>query len=465
MTKFFDENFMLRGEAAHALYKEVKDLPIFDYHCHLSPKEIYEDRAFKNIGELWLEADHYKWRVMREAGVDEKYITGDAPYEEKFFKLAEILYNFAGNPVYHWIHLELKKYFGIDEPLSAESAKRIWDETSRQMSEVGFSARALIKKSGVHTVVTTDDPTSALEYHKLLARDEKDFRVLPAFRADRALGIEKGDFDAYMRELEGVCGAPIDGFDALVEALKDRLDFFESMGCPAMDVSFENFPCESGDESVADVAFKKARAGEAPTESEAGHFKAALLKALAAQMHDRDMVMQLHTGVIRNVNGKAYRAIGADSGIDSIGAQADVAAAGRFLDSVNSECGLPKTIVYTLNRASYYPLATLLGDFAGGGRGRTQLGAAWWFMDSADGIREQLGIFANTLGIGTFNGMLTDSRSFTSYARHDYFRRILCSVVGRWIDKGEYPSGDDAAKLVKNICFYNAKNFFGGDKA
>ena len=456
---------MLFGAAAHELYEEVKDLPIFDYHCHLSPKEIYEDRRFENIGELWLEADHYKWRIMREAGVDEKYITGDAPYKEKFFKLAEILYNFAGNPVYHWIHLELKKYFGITKPLSADTAREIWEDTLRQMSEGKFSARALIKASNVHTVITTDDPTSTLEYHNLLAREEEGFRVLPAFRADRALGIEKSDFAAYMRELEKACGKEIGSFDALALALNERLDFFESMGCPAMDVSFENFPIESGDVKIADVAFKKARAGERLTDGEIGHFKAALLKALAAQMKKRNMVMQLHTGVVRNVNGKAFRALGADSGIDSIGAEADIAAAGRLFDAINSESGLPKTIVYTLNRGSYYPLATMLGDFAGGSRGRTQLGAAWWFMDSADGIREQLRIFANTLGLGTFNGMLTDSRSFTSYARHDYFRRILCSVVGKWIDRGEYPGGNLAVKLVKNICFYNAKDFFGGDKA
>lgn len=465
MAKFLDENFMLLSDEARALYDEVKALPIYDYHCHLDPKEIYEDRAFENIGELWLEADHYKWRVMRCAGVDERYITGDAPYKEKFFKLAEVLYNFAGNPVYHWIHLELKKYFGIDEPLSAKNAQRVWDETSRMMTEGGFSARALIKKSGVDTVVTTDDPTSDLEYHKLLAADEKDFKVLPAFRADRALGIEKSDFDEYMRKLEKVCAENISSFEALVAALNERIHYFEKMGCPAMDVSFENFPRESGDLKIADMAFKKARAREALSECEIGHYKAALLKALACRMNEKNMVMQLHTGVIRNVNGKAFRALGGDSGIDSIGGEADISAAGRLLDGINSESGLPKTIVYTLNKGSYYPLATLLGDFAGGEKGRTQLGAAWWFMDSADGIREQLKIFANTLGIGTFNGMLTDSRSFTSYARHDYFRRILCSVVGEWIERGEYPCGDDAARLVKNVCFYNAKNFFGGDKA
>ncbi len=460
MKKFLDDDFMLVGEAAHELYEEVCDLPIFDYHCHLSPKEIYEDRRFKNIGELWLEADHYKWRLMRQAGIDEKYITGDAPYKEKFFKFAEAAPLFAGNPVYHWIHLELKKYFGIADPLCADTAQEIWDETLEQMSEDAFSARTLIKGSGVDTVVTTDDPTSDLKYHKQLSGDDS-FCVLPCFRADRALGVEKYDFDAYVRELERVCGKAIGSFDALVAALNERLDYFESMGCPAMDVSFENFPIESGDVKIADLAFKKARSHERLTGCEIGHFKAALLKALAAQMNKRDMVMQLHTGVIRNVNGKAFRAFGADSGIDSIGAEADIAAAGRLLDAINSESGLPKTIVYTLNRGSYYPLATLLGDFAGETRGRVQLGAAWWFMDSADGIREQLKIYANTLGLGTFNGMLTDSRSFTSYARHDYFRRILCSVVGKWIDNGEYPSGDMANDLVRDICYYNARDFFG----
>lgn len=460
MKDFMDDELMLDGAEAKRLYAEAEGMPIFDYHCHLSPKEIYEDRRFDNIGELWLEADHYKWRLMRQAGIDETYITGEASYEEKFFRFAEAMPLFAGSPVYHWTHLELKKYFGIEEPLCEATAGEIWRETSERMSGDEFCARALIKRSGVETVVTTDDPTSDLRYHERL-RGEESFDVLPCFRADRLLAIEKRDFADYIAEMEKAADIAIDGFDALLAAISKRLDYFESLGCPAMDVSFENFPAESGDAKIADLALKKARDGQRLLSCEAGHYRAALLKALAAEMNARDMAMQLHTGVIRNVNGRAFAAWGADSGIDSIGEAADVSAAGRLLDGICRESGLPKTVVYTLNRASYYPLATLLGDFAGGTRGRTQLGAAWWFMDSADGIREQLKIYANTLGLGTFNGMLTDSRSFTSYARHDYFRRILCSLVGKWIERGEYPSGDAATELVRNICYFNARNFFG----
>ena len=459
-----DDSYMLDGEAAKALYDKVKGLPIYDYHCHLVPEQIYLDRRFNDIGELWLEADHYKWRVMREFGIDEKFITGDATNKEKFFAFAEAIEHFIGNPVYHWVHLELKQYFGICEPLSKRSAERIWNETLAAMADGSFSARRLIARSNVETVVTTDDPTSDLAYHKLLAKEERRFKVLPCIRTDRALAIEKADFADYMGELSRAADSEIGDFKGLVAALESRLDFFKKNGCPAMDVSFEDFAKESGDAHIADTALKKALAGESVSPCEEGHYKAALLKELAAGLVKRDMVMQLHTGVVRNVNGARFAKVGADSGIDSISNAVDVGAAGRLFDGINSYSGMPKTIVYTLNKASYYPLASLLGDFAGESRGRMQLGAAWWFMDSRDGIREQLKIFANTLGLGNFNGMLTDSRSFTSYARHDYFRRILCSVMGKWIDSGEYPMGEAAESIAADVCYYNAKRFFGGER-
>ncbi len=462
MSIFMSDKIFLTSETAQKLYAQIKDLPIFDYHCHLDPKEIYEDRHFNDIGELWLEADHYKWRVMRNFGTDERLITGDAEYKEKFFAFAEALPSFIGNPVYHWAHLELKKYFGMSVPLSSKTAGEIWDKTREMMKDKRFCARELIVSSGVDTVVTTDDPTSDLKYHKLLKAEEKRFCVLPCFRPDKAINISAGDFAQYIKMLSEISGVAVKDVRSLTRALENRLDYFIENGCTAADISFENFPNAPFDEKVADRCILEKLSGESTCAEDEDCYRAVVIVSLMKLFAKKKIVLQIHTGVVRNQNTLRFGALGADTGIDSIGNALDIVAGGRLFDAVERDGGLPKTIVYTLNPNSYYPLATMIGDFAGESKGKLQLGAAWWFMDHRDGIREQLRTFANTSGLGLFNGMLTDSRSFVSYARHDYFRRILCSVLAEWADGGEYPSGEDLIELAKNIAYCNAKNFFGG---
>lgn len=494
-----DENFLLENKKGAELYQQVKDLPIFDYHCHLDPKEIYENRAFYDLTELWLECDHYKWRVMRNAGVAEELVTGNADPYEKFLAFARSLPLFPGNPVYHWAHLELKKYFGITEPLTEKTAPAIWEKTKKIMADGSFCARNLIKTSKVDTIFTTDDPTSDLKYHKLLAEEKAEkgdvnFTVSPSFRPDRFVNIEKPDFPMAIEQLSKACGnAKIENYDSLVKALKNRLDFFVDNGCAIADISFTDFPkimtsaenmTSENLTKICDKAFRFAlkldKYDIKPDELSDLNmtFKYCMIKELALMFARKNMTMQIHTGVLRNQNTTRFAQCGADCGIDSVGNAIDIEAAGLLFDDIEKSadsdapdcagkidgdkinCGLPRIILYTLNPNSYYPIATMIGDFAGKVPGRMQMGAAWWFMDHRDGIKEQLKIFANTSGLGIFNGMLTDSRSFVSYARHDYFRRILCSVIGEWIENGEYPDDENAVELVKNISFYNAKNNF-----
>ena len=465
MQNFFDDKTFLTNNVARELYAQVKDLPIYDYHCHLDPREIYENRRFDDIGTLWLEADHYKWRVMRNYGVSEECITGGANYKRKFIAFASALPSFAGNPVYHWAHLELKKYFGITEPLTAENAEDIWNRTKEIMSDGSFCARELIVRSGVDTVITTDDPVSDLKYHKLLKCEEKRFKVLPCFRPDKSINITAPDFTEYIKTLSGASGIIIDSIESLILALENRLDYFVENGCRVADMSFENFPNANYSIDKANDAFKASFLFDRNEQADYdfNSYRFVVIAELMKLFAKKGIAVQIHTGVVRNQNTKRYKELGADSGIDSVGNALDIVAGARLFDLVEQEGGLPRTIVYTLNPNSYYPLATMIGDFAGESRGKMQLGAAWWFMDHRDGIREQLKVFANTSGLGLFNGMLTDSRSFVSYARHDYFRRILCSVVGEWVEAGEYPS-DHAKKLVADIAYNNAKNYFGGKK-
>ncbi len=458
MTKFMAEDFLLTNDTAKSLYKEVKDLPIFDYHCHLSPKEIFEDRKFFNLCELWLEGDHYKWRVMRNAGVDEKYINGNAEPYEKFLAFASVMPRFIGNPVYHWAHLELKKYFGITMPINCDNAKEIWDKTSEMMAGGEFGARRLIEMSGVDTVITTDDPIDSLEYHEKLI--DLTFKVLPCFRPDKVLGIEKDAFAEYISSLSNIADTRISDIDTLLDALAKRLDYFIAHGAVVADCSFCDFPIADGQKDVANKALGKRLSGEEISSKESDEYVFCVLRGLCRLFADRGIVLQLHTGVIRNCNSVRFAKLGADCGIDSVANAINVDGMVKLFDRVERDGGMPKTIVYTLNPAAYYPIATALGDFAGETAGKMQLGAAWWFMDHRDGIREQLKIFADTAGLGYFNGMLTDSRSFVSYARHDYFRRVLCSVLGEWAENGEYPCDNSLVEIAKDICYYNAKRFF-----
>ncbi len=463
MTEFLSDEIFLTNTAAKRIYADIKDMPVFDYHCHLDPKEIFEDRVFSDIGELWLESDHYKWRVMRNFGISENLITGNADYRDKFFAFSAAIESFIGNPVYHWAHLELKKYFGINEPLSERTAQYVWDRTKELMADGSYSARNLICRSNVDTVITTDDPVSDLRYHKLLKEWESRFRVLPCFRPDKAINIASDGFVDYIASLSEAAEKEIGNFADLTCALESRLEYFIENGCVAADISFENFPDAKYDEVAADACLKDALAGERIAKERASVYVFTLVAALMRMIAKRNIVLQIHTGVIRNCNSSRYSALGADCGIDSVGNALDIVAGTRLFDFAESEGAMPRTIVYTLNPNSYYPLATMVGNFSGKSKGSMQLGAAWWFLDHRDGIKEQLKTFANTSGLGLFNGMLTDSRSFVSYARHDYFRRILSSVLGEWVEDGEYPS-DGVCGIARKIAFENAKNFFGGIK-
>ncbi len=460
MKNFFDENVFLGNETSKELYKEVKDLPIFDYHCHLSPKEIAEDRKFYDLGELWLECDHYKWRLMRANGADESLVTGNANYKEKFLAFARAAENAAGNAVYHWIHLELKKYFGITKPLNSDTAEEIWETTKEMMKDGSFSAKKLILNSNVEAVFTTDDPADTLEYHKAIKESGFPVRVSPSCRPDMAVcGITKPEFNAYIEKAEKVSGFKIDSIDGMEEFLAKRIKFFAENGCKVSDISLTTLPLTMGTKAQADEALKSALANKSVTEKMANDYTSYLLVFVAKEYAKNDIAQQLHMSALRNNNSNLFAKAGADSGNDSVAKIADIDALRNLLDAMAKNNGLPKTIVYTLNNANYYELATMIGNFWGENGGNLQLGAAWWFCDHLDGINEQLRICSATGLLGRFNGMLTDSRSFTSYARHNYFRRILCNYVGSLVENGEFEMCA-AKRLVKNVSIENARNFF-----
>ncbi|MGI6594357.1 MAG: glucuronate isomerase [Christensenellales bacterium] len=462
MKKFMSEIF-LENEMAKKLYQKVKDLPIYDFHCHLNPKEIYEDKRYKNLTEIWLLGDHYKWRIMRAFGISEDKVTGDASHYEKFRAFCKALPYFMGNPVYHFAHLELKKYFDLDIPICEENADAIWEKTSQYMQDNVVSPRSLLKVSGVSTLITTDDPLDDLKYHDLLLGEKLECRVLPCFRPDKIINIQNVDFKEYIEKLSKVTEITIDDFNSLMEATKKRIEYFLARNCLCADLSFLDFPKGKGDFYLADSIFKRKINNEIISTEEAEEYMFCIVTRLAKIFAENDMVMQLHVGPMRNCSSTLYNQVGVDAGGDSIGNTLDIEKARNMLDYIDQNGGLPKTIIFTLNPNAYYPLATLLGSFQGNGkRGKMQLGAAWWFLDHKDGIYEQLKINASTGGLGLFVGMLTDSRSFASYARHDYFRRILCSLIGSWIEKGEYSAGSDEklVEILEKICYYNAKEYF-----
>lgn len=456
-----DDGWLLSGRAARGLYESVRELPIYDYHCHLSPREIRENRRFADIGTLWLEGDHYKWRLMRAAGLPERVITGDASPDEKFLAFASVLPLAAGSPVYHWAHLELKTYFGIREPLNAASAPAILAEANRQMKGPGFSARELMLRSNVRVVCTTDDPADSLEHHRALAAEGFSVRVCPTFRPDRAVcGLSRPDFSEYVRTVTGTMSGAVD-FDEWLAALTKKLDFFCETGCRVSDLSLTRLPRTAGTKDAARAAFDRAMTGRFDPADDDGYTDY-LFRFMAEAYRERGVVMQLHLAALRNNSARLFAAKGPDTGNDSVASPARVEDFARMLNGVEQSGGLPKTIVYTLNPASYYELATMIGNFQGegGGNGNLLLGAAWWFCDHADGIREQLRLTAATGLLGRFTGMLTDSRSFTSYARHDYFRRLLCDYVGGMVDRGEY-DGAAAEALVRGVSYDNALHYFG----
>ncbi len=453
--EYMPQSYLLPSETARMLYAgAAQRLPIIDYHCHLSPKAIYEDRPFDNIGEIWLGGDHYKWRLMRSFGIDEYYVTGGADWEEKLYKYAEALCTAAGNPLYHWTQMELKMFFGIDKRLTPDTAREIWRESLDFIRETQLSPRKLITMSDVRYIATTDDPADSLEYHLRLREDGFGTVVAPSFRPDALLSIREDGFSGYIARLSAACGFEIDGIAALLRALEARLDFFCSLGCRFADLAPIDFPNAVGDEKEADRIFKKALAGTPATDGEYHLFAGHLLVRLGGMFKARNVAMQLHLSSLRNVNSGLLGLLGKDCGADCTGDASPIADIARVLDAINSASGMPKTVIYTLNPTMYYKLYTACNSFP-----NVVCGSAWWFCDHKRGITEQINTAAETGHLGVSFGMLTDSRSFLSYARHDYYRRVLCSIVAGWIDGGEFEGGKYARKLIEDVCYGNLDRF------
>ncbi len=462
---FLTDDFLLSSEPARRLYHEhAAHMPIFDYHCHLNPQEIYENKQFSDIGEAWLAGDHYKWRVMRACGVPEEYVTGSASFREKFDRFAAIMPQLIGNPIYHWSHLELLRFFGVDELLDAGSADAVWKQANEKLQSSAGSARALIAESSVKALCTTDDPADDLQYHRLLAAD-KDFatQVLPTFRPDKALHVENAEYAAYMKKLGAAAGIDIRTLDDVKAALRQRLDYFVACGCRLSDQSFGSPDFTVWDEQAAGEAMRKALAGETPLPQETAAYQSLLMDFLGKEYAARGFTMQLHLGALRNLNTRRFQALGPDVGCDSIGDGIPAASLAAMLDRLAVEDALPKTILYTLNASDNDKLVACAGSFQDGTTaGKLQFGSAWWFNDHLDGMETQMRALANIGVLSRFVGMLTDSRSFLSYPRHEYFRRILCRVIGGWVADGQAPADYDLlGGMVEDICYNNAARYIG----
>lgn len=458
---------MLKNETAKHLYHDfAKDLPIIDYHCHLSPKEIAENKAFKDITELWLSGDHYKWRGLRANGVDEYYITGDAEPKEKFKKWAETVPNTIGNPLYHWTHLELKKYFDIDTLLDASTWETIWEKANTLLQTADYRAQGLIERSKVELICTTDDPTDDLAYHKAIKQQENfEVTVLPTFRPDKGLEINKETFMPFVKQLEVVTNQTLDNYPAYVDALLSRVAYFDEVGCKLSDHGLGEIPYQPYTEEVLHEIFRKKLAGETVTKVEEEQFKTALMNVLAKAYTERGWVMQIHFGAIRSNNTRLFEAVGADAGFDSINDQPHIAEKlNGLLNSCEATGHLPKTILYNLNPTYNEIVATTVQNFQteAGIKGKIQFGSGWWFNDTKLGMERQIKSLAEQGLLMHFIGMLTDSRSFISYSRHEYFRRILASIVGEWVEDGEIPNDEALLKtLMENVCYRNAKQYLG----
>ena len=454
MKKFLDKDFLLETETAKRLFHEyAENMPIIDYHCHLNPKEIYEDIRYNNITEVWLGGDHYKWRQMRSNGVEEKYITGDASDKDKFIKWAETLEMAIGNPLYHWSHLELKKYFGYEGHLSGETAEEVWELCNDKLKNGGLSARKLIEASNVDVICTTDDPADSLEWHKKIKDDDFSVRVLPTWRPDKAL---------YLKTLSEVSGVKITDFDSLIEALKIRMDFFIENGCKVSDHGLEYIMYEAYADNEVNEILKKKLNGKPLSETEERKFKTAFMVAMGKEYAKKNLVMQLHYGVIRDLNKRIFNALGADAGIDAVNNYSSSVETGKYLNALAEENLLPKTIIYPLNSSDFDTVGTVIGCFQDSGAvGKIQHGSGWWFNDHKSGMINQMTSLANLGLLGNFIGMLTDSRSFLSYTRHEYFRRIMCNLIGNLVENGEYPEDEKSLKkIVEGISYKNAKRYF-----
>ena len=464
MKKFMDADFLLTSDVAKKLYHEYAEtMPIIDYHCHINPQEIWEDRKFENITQVWLGGDHYKWRQMRSNGVDEKYITGDASDREKFQKWAETVERLIGNPLYHWSHLELKRYFGYEGYLNGDTAEEVWNLCNEKLAQDDMTVRQIIKRSNVTLICTTDDPIDSLEYHKKIAEDETfDVQVLPAWRPDKAMNLEKPEYLDYLAKLSAVSGIEVNSFASLMEALKVRLDYFEAAGCSVSDHALEYVMYAPASDEEIEAIFAKRLAGGTITKEEELKFKTAYMLVLGKEYNKRDWVMQLHYGCKRDNNTFRYSQLGPDTGYDCINNYAPSAQMADFLNAFAVTDELPKTILYSLNPNDNASIGTILGCFQNAKTiGRIQQGSAWWFNDHKTGMQEQMISLANLGTLSNFVGMLTDSRSFLSYTRHEYFRRIMCELIGGWVDNGEYPDDYKALeRIVKDISYNNTVRYF-----
>ncbi len=464
MKAFMDKDFLLDTDTARKLFHEfAENMPICDYHCHLSPKEIYENKAPESITELWLSGDHYKWRAMRSCGVEEKYCTGDASDREKFEKFAYTLQYCIGNPLYHWAHIELQRYFGINTPLNAKTADEIFDRANEAIKNGDFAPQSLIMKSNVRVVCTTDDPIDDLKYHKLLKDVEGfDCKVLPSFRPDKALNAHLDGFADYINSLADVCGMEIKSYKDVIKALLMRADYFDSIGCRVSDQAFDYPPYAPADDDEIDEIFSRAMRGEKITCAECDKYRTPVLLALGEKYHELGWAMEIHIGAMRNNNTLMFNRIGADTGFDSVGDCEIAQPLSRFLDALNADNKLPKTILFNLNDKDNTVLGTMLGNFQNSdAESKIQFGPAWWFLDTMDGMTNQMKTLGNLGVLGKFVGMETDSRSFTSYGRHEYFRRIMCALLGRWVEDGWYAYDEDILReIVQGISFNNAMKYF-----
>ena len=475
MKEFMDKDFLLETETAkHLFHDYAEHMPLVDYHCHINPKEIYEDRRFDNLVEVWLGGkqpeggyfgDHYKWRVMRSNGVSEDYITGDRPDYERFLKFVEALEMAIGNPMYHWCNLELRQFFGYDKPLTVENAEEAWNFCNEKLrTDPNLTVRGIIKKANVAFIGTTDDPVDTLEWHGRIAADKTiDVKVCPSFRPDKAINIQKEGFAEYIGKLAKSVGKEsLDSAEEVMDALVQRLEFFKTMGCRASDHGLDYVPFRPASAKKVNEIFQKAMAGESLSKKEAEKYQTAVLLCLGKAYHRLGIVMQIHYSCYRNANERMFRKLGPDTGFDMIAQNTCGQDIARFLSALDESGELPKTILYSLNPADNAQLGTILGSFQSDEvPGKIQHGSAWWFNDTKSGMEEQMKSLANLSLLGNFVGMLTDSRSFLSYARHDYFRRILCNLVGNWVENGEYPNDDKALKrIVEGVCFRNAERYF-----
>ncbi len=475
MKQFMDKDFILETDTAkHIFHDFAENLPIIDYHCHLSPQEIYEDRRFESLGDVWFggrnsdgtcAGDHYKWRLMRSNGMREELVTGRGDELARFKGFADTLTMAIGNPMYHWCHLELKKYFGINEPLTADNAENIWNKCNDMLrSDPGLSVRGLIRQSNVAYIGTTDDPVDTLEWHEKLADEDTGFMVRPSFRPDKALNITAPGFADYMGMLAQVTVRErLASVEDVIDALKERIGFFAEHGCVASDHGLAYIPFRAVPMEECDMIFRKAMNGETVSAEEAEAYQTALLTALGREYHRYGIVMELHYSVLRSVNERAYLKLGPDTGYDVIAANSCGGNIAALLSELDRTDELPKTVIFSLHPADNAQIGTLIGAFQSSEvPGKIQHGPAWWFNDTRSGMEDQMRSLAHLGLLGTFIGMLTDSRSFLSYTRHDYFRRIMCNLIGGWVENGEYPNDDAALKrITEGISYYNAKRYFG----